>query len=128
MLWMSEGEIVRSYHQADDKKEQVRVLSQLNAVTQKEILCVLENQGVDVDDIKSSIGRRRAHKGGWAKRPMEEYDAMYRPLYEQGLSDTAIARAAGTSSSPIKRWRDAYNLKPNSSPRGGRRRKEVEVI
>ena len=45
-----------------------------------------------------------------------DYDAVYK-AYAQGLSDSAIARAAGCGSSTVGRWRLAKGFPANNPPK-----------
>ena len=47
-MQMTEAEIVRSYKQADKKREQINILSELNLCDKKTIREILRKNGVDV--------------------------------------------------------------------------------
>ena len=46
-MQMTEGEILRSYREAKNPKEQIKVLAELNAVPEYRIVDILKKQGVD---------------------------------------------------------------------------------
>lgn len=46
-MQMTEGEILRSYREAKNPKEQINVLAELNAVPKDTIIDILKKQGVD---------------------------------------------------------------------------------
>ena len=49
-LAMTEGEILREYSSALNKKRQIGILADLNAVPRKEIIKLLQRQGVDINN------------------------------------------------------------------------------
>ena len=50
-MQMTNGEIVASYRQAKNKKEQVKILAELNCCTQDEIKKILLEGGLDVREL-----------------------------------------------------------------------------
>lgn len=80
-LPMTPGEIVTSYRQAANKKEQIKILSQLNACPPEEIKQVLVENGVDILDLP--VMRKR-----WT---MQE-EARLRQLAAEGLTAEQIGR------------------------------------
>lgn len=59
-LQMSASEILQMYRQAADRKAQIEILAQLNAVTKEEIRAVLRSCGEDVpEEPKKKPGRPR---------------------------------------------------------------------
>ncbi len=63
------------------------------------------------DARKSNEG---ATNGG--KTVSVDYDAVYK-FYAQGLSDSAVARAAGCGSSTVGKWRLTKGLPANNPPK-----------
>lgn len=80
-LPMTPGEIVTSYRQAANKKEQIKILSQLNACPPEEIKQVLVENGVDILDLP--VMRKR-----WT---VQEEDRL-RQLAAEGLTAEQIGR------------------------------------
>lgn len=109
-LYMTSEEIVRSYQQAEDKDEQINILSQLNGCRRKTILRVLEQQGVRSGE--NSVSTKRGGK----HCTMAERDGMFQPLYDQGLNDCQIATECEVSTTTVLRWRVARNLPSNREP------------
>lgn len=91
-MYMDEGEIVRDYLQAKDRKAQVAILADLNLTTRSHILDILAQNGVNVH-----------------KRKLEDHELMR--LYKDGLNDSQIARELGVSATAIKHWRIKNGLK-----------------
>ena len=58
-LTMDPGEVIREYDAAKNKKEQVKVLADLNCCTAKEMAQFLADNGCEVD-------KRYLAKGGWS--------------------------------------------------------------
>lgn len=127
-MWMTDEEIIRMYRQAKDPVEQIEILAQLNGVKTKTIVTILTNSGLDVTD-PEDIAPRVVHRAYTytPRRSVEEYEKLFRPLYEKGFSDTEIGRSAGTTVSPVRRWREYYGL-PANFARTNSRKTERSVI
>lgn len=118
MPWMSDAQIVRLYNQADDKGEQLSILSQLNGCKEKTIVRILENNGISTKDVYTPPEPPKVRKSTFIKhRTDEEYDELFRPLYETGISDAAIADKTETSATTVWKWRQKNNLPPNHTSR-----------
>lgn len=100
---MPDGEIITMYRQAADQLAQVRILAELNNVSEsvmREALCDL---GLDVPPA-------RKRRGGFAQRI--DFDAALR-FYEAGASDREIAAQVGATPTTIQQWRNRNHLPPN---------------
>lgn len=93
-MYMDEGEIVRDFLQAKDRKAQVEILAQRNLISESDVLAVLARNGVDVKDCKSE-------------------NPKFMRLYKEGLSDPKMAEALGVSCDTVRRWRRRNGL-PNN--------------
>lgn len=58
-MYMKENEILAKYRRADNKREQIRVLAELNLCSENEIIALLEKNGVPKTEIPSLIGKKR---------------------------------------------------------------------
>lgn len=70
-MQMTHGEILVSYRQAKNKKEQVKILAELNACTQDEIKKILLETGADVRELP----RNRATTAEVTTKPKPTYAA-----------------------------------------------------
>ncbi|MDE7346560.1 MAG: hypothetical protein K2N48_07465 [Muribaculaceae bacterium] len=109
-IWMEDGDLLYLYKQADDKVEQIKILSELNACSERAIINRLEALGVQI--LSSDFKKTVKPKGGRHRKP-EEYDLMFRPLYDDGLSDREISLRTGTSTTAVHNWRQRNQLAPN---------------
>ena len=80
-LYMTPEEIKSNYLQAKDRKEQIKVLADLNATSRQRIREVLEEQGVDLNHYVES------RKAWWTA----DEDALLRDLWAQGCTIKEIA-------------------------------------
>ena len=113
---MTDGEILRSYKTAKNPAAQIKVLAELNSCKPAEIVNVLISQGVDIS--APSI-----------KKPKNssQFTGKLQVLYDQGLSDKAMAAGAGCSPATVARYRKINKLPPND-PSGGDENKEGTVL
>lgn len=101
-LFMTDSEILGSFRRADNKPEQVKILSELNACTMDNILDKLEELGEDVSLIRARRARRRTLDPERALR-----------LWRSGCSDSTIARTLGVTQKSVWAWRQQAGLVPN---------------
>lgn len=106
-LPMSDWEIAAHYRQAKYPGEDIKILSQLCAVNQREIVAALRREGVEV------LPKTR--------RMPEDGAAM--ELYSQGLWDEEIARRLGVYAGSVTNWRKKKGL-PRNYQRGDPGKKE----
>lgn len=59
---MTNAEIVRDYRSAKDKKEQIKILSELNCVPVPKIVEILKEAGEKVDGRLANGGDRKSHE------------------------------------------------------------------
>lgn len=90
-MWMTEEEIVKSYRSAKNKKGQITILAQLNAVTAKKIEAVIKKR------VEAAADKTRA------ERAVE--------LYGQGLEPRMIAERFNVSVTTVNRYLRAAGLK-----------------
>lgn len=115
---MSDGDIALSYNRADDKREQIKILAELNA-TSKDVIIDILSRRKDVDISSLHIAQRKhrsvvAHK---TKPCSEDEFLKIKELYDQGMTDGDIASTIDRSISTIRAWRLRNNLLPNQSSR-----------
>ena len=96
-MTMTAEEIVRHYAQAKDKAKDIKVLAELNCVTQKEIQTVLAEAGIECAE--------RTKRRSFANQ--------FQKLYDKGLSDREIREEVGCSLSSVVKWREKQHLPPN---------------
>ena len=113
---MTDGEILRSYKTAKNPAAQIKVLAELNSCKPAEIVNVLISQGVDIS----------APSAKKPKKPSQFTDKL-QALYDQGLSDKAMAADAGCSPATVARYRKINKLPPND-PAGGDENKVGNVL
>lgn len=94
---MDEGEIVRDYLQAKDRKAQIGILAELNLTSKNHILAILARYGLDAKDC--------------ILKPEENPEFMR--LYRDGLNDTEMAKALEVSHDTVRRWRRRNGLDSN---------------
>lgn len=100
-MFMSDDEILYSWRMALDRREQVKILAELNATSVQNILEKLELLGIDASPY------RKKRKG-----KLDEEKAL--DLWQQGLDDAAIGRRFGICDSSVKQWREACGLHANA--------------
>lgn len=107
---MTDGEILRSYKEAKNPNAQIKVLADLNGCRPAEIVNILVGQGVDI--AAPSVKRPKTSS---------QYADKLQALYDQGLSDKAMAYGVGCSIATVAKYRKANKLPPNE-PEGGDKR------
>lgn len=108
-MQMTEGEILRSYREAKNPKEQIKVLAELNAVPKDTIIDILIEQGVDEKELpkrrKPKVNKTvtvSEPKGINVANAAEHLEVLITALqlYKQQNSaelDAAVARAENTA-------------------------------
>lgn len=73
-MYMKDNEIVREYREAKDKKEQVKILADMNQSTYDEIVEVLRKKGIDVTGVERKKKGKQGTKESTQKKavPVEE--------------------------------------------------------
>lgn len=100
-MHMTDDEILANWRRASDPTKQVEILADLNAVdkyTMREKLVALGAQGVP------EVRRRRYSEKG----ALDTEKA--RRMYEEGMSDAAIAECLGVTSYVVGKWRRVEGL------------------
>lgn len=123
---LEEALMIRLYKQADDKKEQIKILAQLNACSKDDIIDFLESQGVDVaDDISKNTKRysiyhrkkdeelRKNHIVKQKHYTDDELEELKR-LHALKMNDVEIAFAMNRSACSVRKWRTKMGLPPNA--------------
>lgn len=98
---MSEFEILRDYHQAKNKIEQVKILADLNGCTKKEITAFLEKRGVTVLKVDTPEEKRQS--------------ISY--LHGEEMTDEEIATLIGLRASSVGVIRAQLGLKKHKKKR-----------
>jgi len=115
---MTDGEIIASYNQAENKKKQIAVLADLNATSRSEMELHLEELGL----LKRNAVAGVPMKG---KPVLDELRAM--ELFKEGKTDLEIAEMLGEPVTKVREWRRRNGFLRH---RGGSRpgpRKKAEV-
>lgn len=108
-MFMSDDEIRSSYRDAARPRDQIKVLAELNDVTEAEMRQKLEELGCKVEKKR---GRKPGSKPtGKPAEPIDELRAM--ELWQEGLCDLDIAEALGVMEWKIRKWRQRMRLKMN---------------
>lgn len=81
---MTPGEIARSFREAKNKNSQLKILAELNACPKKEIIRVLEDQGIRIAEIKTEISRSiKRQKGRNPHKAFGELDTEEEEMQEK---------------------------------------------
>lgn len=96
------GEWATYYNTRVDKREAIKILSELTMCSKAEIIEVLEDRGCV---IPAAANPR--------KKPTKINDARARKLYEEGLNDREIGKQCGVSTKAVWLWRTEQQLPPN---------------
>lgn len=100
-MQMSDNEILGNYRRAKDQKAQVKILADLNAVSEPEMAEKLRSLGIKVP-------------GRAAKESSSSVDWLRaRQLYDEGQSDLEIAEQLGCSKQTLANWRKREGLHAN---------------
>lgn len=97
-MQMTESEIVKSYHEAKRKREQVKILADLNNCSKEEITAILFKNGIDQREL-GEIGKNATEKGIDTRKRIKDFVIRY--MGEHGYSPTVreIGDAIGLKSS-----------------------------
>lgn len=115
---MSDHEILRMYREARFPDREIGILAELNAVSRAEMREKLRQLGAVLDGPKPKRKPPEKKPEKRAYRRVDEEQA--RRLWEQGLSDNAIAGELGVSGNAIMYWRRRNELSANYEQGGGR--------
>lgn len=123
---MDKSEIIISFRSAKDKERQIKVLSDLNCVSPREIADILDEAGelkkvglnaktfssiyhaVPAAKSPQREGPKTTRKRSGSVPPLDEIRAM--ELFNDGMDDLAISEALGVSVTRIKKWRSRMHL------------------
>ena len=105
---MSDFEILRDYREARDKKEQVKILADMNLCTQKEIVELLVRHGI-----------KAKYRKCWNEEKLEKLKV----LHGQEMTDEEMAEELSFSSQYVGQLRRALGLKKHK-----KRKLQTEVI
>lgn len=123
---MDKSEIIILYRQAKDKERQIKVLSDLNCVSPREIAEILDEAGelkkaglnaktfssvyhaVPAAKAPQREGPKATRKRSGPVPPFDEIRAM--ALFNDGMDDLAISEALGVSVTRIRKWRSRMRL------------------
>lgn len=136
---MTRDEIITSYRNAANRDTQVKVLAELNICPKKVIISILTDAGVYEVPKPSTRPKKRKPPidpsdipkidcRGHRQRTNEEKTAMFKPLYDKGLSDTEIADLCHVAKTTVWKWRDINHFPANKHQgnQGGKRVKKVK--
>lgn len=112
--WMDDAEIARSYRTAADKKEQIKIIAELNATTRDEVVKKLKEIGCVVEETAAGKPRKK-------RVQMDEQEA--RRLIEAGTPDVIAAEQLGVSLTFFTAWR-----RENGLYRRERKKEEKNVV
>ena len=115
-MYMTDSEISVMYRQAKNPEEQVQILADLNGCRKRDMEIKLSELGLREPPEEKPTQHAEDRMPVWVRIDGEEI----RSLYEQGLTDIAIAKALGHSLYAVERWRKDKRL-----PRNGVDRKAV---
>lgn len=111
---MSDGDVVKYYHDLKDKKNATRLIAELNAVAEAEIIKILEKAGI------TPKSRKKANY-----IPRKEWKA-FEEMYRQGMTDTEIAKKIGVSRGAVEYWRTKHGLPTVLQVKSDKKREEKE--
>lgn len=92
-MYMSDAEIIHSFVNARNRKEQLNILADLNMCTKEEMISKLKSLGV------------------YDTPPA--YDKRIEDMYKRGYTDRDISILLGISTHYVSKWRRAHNLTAN---------------
>lgn len=101
-MQMTDGEILRSWNNAEDQKAQVAILADLNAVS----VSAMREKLLELGAENVPAGRKKAN---CPHAKLDELRAM--ELYNEGMNDLEIAECLGVALSTVTRWRGMMRLK-----------------
>ena len=106
-LIYSDYEIIKDYGEAANKREQIKILADLNCCKQDEIVAVLSKNGIPLPEGWGKKNRGRTQKIEWT-------DAMIKRLrdcYSDGMSQKDIAEVFGIGSASVSRAIEKFGIK-----------------
>lgn len=112
--WMDDAEIARSYRTAANKKEQIKIIADLNATTSEEVVKKLKEIGCVVEETAAGKPRKK-------RVQMDEQEAHR--LIEAGTPDVIAAEQLGVSLTFFTAWR-----RENGLYRRERKKEEKNVV
>lgn len=83
-MYMKDNEIVREYREAKDKKEQVKILADMNGSTYDEIVGVLKKKGIDVSEVERKPKAKKCTK----EEPKQSEETTKYTKYEGEKKET----------------------------------------
>lgn len=89
-MQMTPGEILRSYKEAKDQKEQIQILADMNVTTKEHIVQILIEQGVDGRTLPHPRRPKKQEQPKESMRSVTEHlEVLINPLqkYKQGTMD-----------------------------------------
>lgn len=99
---MEDSEILVMYNQAKNKRDQVKILADLNVVPVEEMVEKLTSLGCELPKLPKSW----LHPTPVLRSPKLEFDvSRARELFDQGMSDRAIAAEVGLKQKEFTNWR-----------------------
>lgn len=104
---MSDAEIATGYRTAKNKKKQIGVLAELNAVSRR----TMEEKLVELGLMEKTGGGEPLPAPAPEAVPFDETRA--RELYAEGRDDLAISEMLGVSKAVFSKWRKAQGLSAN---------------
>lgn len=132
-MHMSAHEIVQMYKEAADKNAQIRILADLNTCSQKDILLVLQNEGV-ISGVKPKK-EKSAPKTERKRRKLEtvwddELKNDVRRFLADGLPPMEIAERLGLEPQQVRNAIHRYDLREEKedNPSTGAREDEREAL
>ena len=108
-MQMSDGEILSSWKNAQNQKEQVGILADLNAVSVSKMREKLLELGAE------NVPAGRKKPGPSPRYKLDELRAM--ELYNDGMNDLEMAECLGVSATTVTQWRGRMRLGPNRKKR-----------
>ena len=111
-LFMSEYEIIKEYGEAADKREQIKILADLNCCSKDEIIAVLHKNGIPLPKGINIADKQNKKRG--RTEAIEWTDSMVkrlRDLYESRTSRENIAEVFGVSPSSVGRALEKFGIK-----------------
>lgn len=70
--YMTDEEIVRNYREAKNKREQVKILADLNCMSREEIIQILKDGGIKQQELPRNRGEKKAEAEKTAKKKKEK--------------------------------------------------------
>lgn len=111
-IWQSENDICYMYRHAVNKKEQIKILAQLNACTENEIRKVLERNGIK--PVKPHVVQHRSEPyKPWTLEEMVQL--LY--LSANGMNEAKMSKYFKRSETAIRNMRNKIIMKRTEKAR-----------